>query len=561
MSDLGIVEVVDEHSPAHPLSRVSDGDCVAAMVLNILSGRMALFRMEEWLKRSDAQLLLGEHCEPSTFNDTRLAAALDHLDDVGTDTLMADVVGRYLERPDRQTVYSLHTDTTSFSLHGAYDAVTDPNVTFGYSKDKRPDLKQLIFGLTLHGAVGIPLVGSVTSGNTSDQAANRDHLAKLAKLLPDSDDITVVADCKLVDADTIGRVLGSGFHLVSLVPDTFALRRKLIEEAWAQQASIESWPELVRQRGRTAASPDKVYRGWSTTRPFSVLLRAGGDPASEPVESVEELRFLVVHSNRLASKFDDALPRRLKKERAQLERSQRRMARKGFACDGDARRAAEEVSKKVHYHEVTMTVSSEVRTLKRARQGRPRDNEPAPTEVRWVVSFDLVVDEAAVVRARQRASCFVLISDKLEGHYEFTDAQMLAEYRHQHLVENHCGFRWLKSEGEVSPMFLKTPRRIRAMGLVLVFALMVRNYIQFTLRKQLRERGETLPHPFTKKEVDNLTTEMAMAWFDDVVVVHAGIDDTGLVRQEPKLRPPALRILELLGVPREAFARPPPLLR
>ena len=38
-----------------------------------------------------------------------------------------------------------------------------------------------------------------------------------------------------------------------------------------------------------------------------------------------------------------------------------------------------------------------------------------------------------------------------------------------------------------------------AMGLVLILALMVRNYIQGTLRSELAARGETLPHPFTKK--------------------------------------------------------------
>ena len=108
-------------------------------------------------------------------------------------------------------------------------------------------------------------------------------------------------------------------------------------------------------------------------------------------------------------------------------------------------------------------------------------------------------------------------------------------------------------------MFLKTPRRIRAMGLVLVLALMVRNYIQFTLRGELKRRDETLLHPFTKKAVDDLTTEMAMDWFAGVVIVHAGVGDGPMVRQLPRLRQTARRILELLGLSIEVFARPPPL--
>jgi hypothetical protein len=52
---------------------------------------------------------------------------------------------------------------------------------------------------------------------------------------------------------------------------------------------------------------------------------------------------------------------------------------------------------------------------------------------------------------------------------------------------------------------------------------------------------------------------MAMAWFDDVVVVHVSLGDEALARQAPKLREPARRILGLLGVPVHVFARPPPI--
>jgi hypothetical protein len=37
-------------------------------------------------------------------------------------------------------------------------------------------------------------------------------------------------------------------------------------------------------------------------------------------------------------------------------------------------------------------------------------------------------------------------------------------------------------------VFLETPTRIRALGCVFMIALMVRNYIQFTLRRQMKER-------------------------------------------------------------------------
>ena len=68
---LGIPEVVNEHLPRHSLVPVSDADCVAAMVLNILSGRVALWRMDEWLGQLDAELVLGEGVDASAFHDSR----------------------------------------------------------------------------------------------------------------------------------------------------------------------------------------------------------------------------------------------------------------------------------------------------------------------------------------------------------------------------------------------------------------------------------------------------------------------------------------------------------
>ena len=346
---LGIREVLDELLPKHPLSRVSDADCVSAMMLNVLSGRMALFRMENWLLRTDVELLLGQGRQADAFNDTRLAEALDHVDRVGSDRIMGAVVERYLAQDDRPTTYSVHMDTTSFSFYGAYVNGGDPLVTYGHSKARRPDLMQLIFGLSLHGGVGVPLVITIAAGNTSDHVSNRDHLTRLAKLLPDSDDVTIVADCKFVDADTVGRVLGAGFHLISLVPDTFNLRGALIEQAWASMPEASEWPELSRQPGRTKASPERVYQGWSVERPFPVKLRAGGNPDNDTVKSIEDMRFVVVRSSSRAAHFEASLEKKLRKERERLERLARNMNKRGFDCPDDAQRAADDVVRRSSY--------------------------------------------------------------------------------------------------------------------------------------------------------------------------------------------------------------------
>ncbi len=403
------------------------------------------------------------------------------------------------------------------------------------------------------------MVHSVTAGNTSDQASTRDHVSRISKMLEGhADEPTIVGDCKMVDGKTIGRILDAGFRFVSLVPDTYKARRQFIEGAWEACPDPEDWPVLARVPGRTKADPDKLYRGWSSVEPFAVLTWPSGEPEAEPEASTTRVRFLVTYSTTLARRFEKSLPKKLKKQRASLAAFVKKSNKKGFSCADDARRAADAATAKAPLLDVTVAINEERRKLKRARPGRPSAGDKPPTETVWTVSLDSVDDQDAIELARQRNSCFMLITDHLPDEEGWDDASVLQAYRKQFLIEGHTGFRWLKSEAAVAPMFLKTPTRIRAMGLVLILALMVRNYIQFTLRANMRKRDLTLPHPFTKKQETKLTTEMAFVWFAEIQAIHVSDALGQTVRVRPRLREPARLIMELVGISELWFYDPPP---
>jgi transposase len=371
-------------------------------------------------------------------------------------------------------------------------------------------------------------------------------------VLPDEHEVTVVGDCKLVDARTVGRVLRAGMHFVSLLPDTFKLRHELILEAWATHPDEATWPVLATKPGRKKGDPHTEYRGWSFERPFRTLLE---DAAGDGPESIENLRFLVVWSDALAQRFDAALEQKLLRDEQKLQDAARRSNGRGFRCEQDARSAAERVIAKTEFHRVTVAVTSEEVAVKRAGPGRPRKDEPRQTTTVWRFALSLERDDDVIAATRRRRSCFVLVSDW--GTDAWDDVRVLTEYRHQHLVEGHTGFRWLKGPAAVAPVFLKTPRRIRAMGLVLMLALMVRNYIQATLRTELAAHNETLPHPFTKREQAVLTPEMAFEHFGSALtqVVRVGEHTR---RMPVQLAPPALQVLRLLALDTSIFTPPAP---
>jgi transposase len=551
---LGFKEVIDRYLPRHPLAKVSDAECVVAMILNVLSGRQSIWRIDQWLEKIDLELLMGAGVEGAFFNDTRLGGALDRLDEIGTDRILGDIVTAFLASRDAEQALTVHMDTTSVSLYGDYEDAPSPSPTFGFSKDKRPDLRQLIFGLALHGSMGIPMAMSVNSGNTPDQTSNRDLLAKLTTLLPDPREVTVVADCKLVDADTVGQVLGAGFHLVSLVPKSFGLRGELVRKAWEDMPASDDWPILAERPPERKDEAVRLYRGRSYERAMRVHL--GRDENGAPTVSEETMRFVVVWSDQLAERFDAALEDKLAREAETLAKTHSRLLAAGFACEADARKAAERAIKPLEHHLAEVTVRSEVRTLKRPQRGRPRKDDVAPTEVVWFADIALQRDDEAINAARREASCFVLITDWLSDTW--TDQRVLNEYRHQHIIEGHTGFRWLKGPAAVAPVHLNNPKRIRAFGLVLILALMVRNYLQATMRSAARARGVGVMHPFRKKADLKLTTEMAMEWFGAVWVAFVSLDGETWRRTTPTLRAEAKDVLTLLGLREDLFARPPP---
>jgi len=363
---LGIHSAVDAALPRDGRNKVSDAECVDLMLLNILSGRVGLYHMGPWLAVTDWASVLGAGCDPDHFSDSRLAGTLDRIFDYGPDNLLTEVVVGYLRGDSAPSEYSVHQDTTTLTLHGEYERFYkpgEPRPAQGHNKDHRPDLKQLVYGLSVHSKMGIPLCVSTLDGNSSDQEANRLHLDRLAGLLPPEDEVTLVADCKLVDAETVGLLMDAAFHFVSLLPRTFNLRAQVVEQV---SETVDELPELAREKGRSAADPKRVYRGSSMLAPFPVLNPESGEKRDK------DMRFLAVESSQLARKFEEGLEKLLAKDRRRIETAMAKLSKLEFACEEDAQKAFWHFTKDPGLHTVDAECMREVITERRARPGRPK---------------------------------------------------------------------------------------------------------------------------------------------------------------------------------------------
>ncbi len=126
---------------------LSPGITVLAMVLDTLSGRTPLYRLEEFFQEKDTELILGHNVKPELFCDYNVGRVLDKIFKTGTQKVFSQIaqnaIGVFDIDPRR-----LHFDTTSMSVFGDYDfSDSSLNITYGHSKDKRPDLKQFLVSM------------------------------------------------------------------------------------------------------------------------------------------------------------------------------------------------------------------------------------------------------------------------------------------------------------------------------------------------------------------------------------------------------------------------------
>ena len=200
---------------------VDAGTIVLGLVLDTLSGRSPLYRLEEFFAHPDTELLLGKAIPPQAFTDDTVGRVLDRLYDFGTLRLFTACAVRASMRFGLERRY-VHFDTTSRSVWGEDPFAETQDlpfqVTSGYSKDKRPDLKQFVLS-TLCVDRAVPMWGKPEDGHASDKTLNTALLSEIAQLLASHGvapgAYIYIADAALVTEDNLA-ALGDTLFITRL---------------------------------------------------------------------------------------------------------------------------------------------------------------------------------------------------------------------------------------------------------------------------------------------------------------------------------------------------------
>lgn len=537
---LEVATLIDGLIPPHPAHGLSCGRGVEALVLAILDGHHALYKVGKRLAERGMMTLLQPGLTRAALNDYRLGHILDALFAANLNKVFSAVALKALEVYAIPTPW-LHQDTTTILLYGAYadepKSPEAPHPAYGHSKDGRDDLKQVLLSLGVSGDGGLPLRVGLRDGNRSDSVET--PLAIEECLALGLDGVRgLVADSKAYSRRTLGLCLEQGIGLVTLVPRTCAVRQEL--EAWGQQQS--ALPLLVEKPGRTKAEAPRRWHGQSVMRRVEVEYR---DARVAPAV----LRFVVVHSSQLAQQQAQAYAAAQAKESEAVAAHVRQVHARWFACQPDAEAAIAEYEgrgqgrrgrrpRPWRYHTVRYGIVAESRRTRRARRGRPAKTDPAPTE-----SGYRVVVEVEGLRNPEEDNGWTVLATTVCPE-EGTDTEILQAYQDQ-TTTVEPGFRWIKNPAAITPVWLEKPERIAALAMLTVLGLLVYSIIQRQVRLYLCSQDQQVPG--NKGATATPTAAVVLALFAQVALVQFWLGDHE-VAQVYGVQPHHLLICDALGL-------------
>jgi transposase len=429
---LKIREIVDRIVPMERDSGgLTHGEVIEQLVLNRLNDPCPLVHIEDWAEHTGILELC--HIRPEQLNDDRLGGALDavepYIDDI-EEAIVLHALSRFAKIDTSQVLW----DTTSFYFEGDHDE--SELITYGYSRDQKPDKKQAVVELNVTARDGIPVCHRALAGNASDQKEALANLDTLRKRLKNKD-LLIIGDRALFTRANLAGLINKKIDFVGPL-------------ASKEREFILGFPdEQFQPLAYTTAKGRGGYSGIDTSYRFE---QDGG---------FYKCRAVVVKSDELSEQEGKTLDKNLAKVAADLEKIRSHLNKfkyknYDYANDQIKKMLAKHGSYGRLFHVILDARDEDAMTLT------------------WEYEKELLDQERLLLGK------YVLATSLDEKTHDADE--VLELYKSRHLVEHR--FRTTKSTLKVRPVFLQKDERIRALVLVMIISLIVYALIEYVVKQE-----------------------------------------------------------------------------
>jgi len=485
IDSIGIVEIINELIGVEKDEKVNAGQVVKAMIINGLGFvSKPLYMFPKYFETIACEHLIGAGVKPEYLNDDKLGRVMDKLFIKGLDTIFF-IIALKAAQKFGVSLSTSHLDSSSMHVHGQYNtslpfvifesqkvgnnqeleelAVKSPKeitITYGYSRDHRPDLKQFIIEMICSGDGDIPIFLKLASGNQADSSCFGKIAVEYQKQLEVNS--LIVADCALYTESNLKMM--SELQWLCRVPLSIKAAKTLISTL-AESEFIDSTIP-----GYKLASKIQNYAGI-------------------------EQRWLVVQSQERKESDLHKLTQKITKAESKAVQDLKKLSQERFACVADAIKALSKLSKQFKYHQIHESTVTQVKSNKKDTSG----------EISYQISATVSQDESKINTELLSAGRFIIATNVLDSQ-ELSNDSMLSEYKAQQSCER--GFGFLKDPlFFADSIFLKSPERIESLGMIMGLCLLVYTLAQRHIRNALLESKSTI-----KNQLGKATNRPTLRW-------------------------------------------------
>lgn len=515
---------------------------LGVLLRSLLVEREPIYRQAETVA-TFAPRAFGLTTEQTTHvGDDAIGRALDHLFDADRASLLTTLVVAAGERFELR-LDELHNDSTTVRFCGQYPAAQGrsirgkraPFITYGYSKDHRPDLKQLLFVLTTSADGAVPLQFRCEAGNHNDARTHEQTWDALVAVTGEPG-FLYVADSKLCNHEAMRHIDGRQGRFVCVLPRSRREDRDFRE--WLQ-ANEPGW-ELVwdRRNPRRRHGPRDRWWVWRDRLPSRegwpvVWVRSSLLALHQERSRRDRLAEATAELTRLAAQLAGARPRR--RSQAEVRDRVDRILRKRHVT-----RYVRVAIERAEHHE-----------FRQAGPGRPGAHTRYVRKARGYWKLTWAMDEARIAYDAKSDGMYPLLTNDRT----LSNAQVLEAHKRQPTIEKR--FEQVKTVFEIAPVLLKNEGRVEALFFVYFLALMVQALIEREVRRVMQRVGiEDLPLYPEERATAHPTAEQIFRLFSHAerhVLAH---DGRAIRIFHPDLTPLQQQVLAMLGVPSSAYTAP-----
>lgn len=484
----GIREIVDRCAPMERKRGISNGEAVEVLIMNRLTSFTPLWRVEDWAREYALNEVLG--VSPSEVNDYRLARALEaispKIEEIEAEVSLRMMKGYHI-RPEL-----VHLDFTSLYFEGAYDS--SDTVKLGYSRDQKPDKKQVNIGIDVDALEGMPLFHTQHDGNTADPNMAVENLRRVReKLKPDH--LIVVGDRSAIDGEIALMLQGYGLDFIG------AMRMSQGVKELVSSISDDRFRPLEVQGVR------ETRKGYSAAETSIEFFHDGRRMQARGIVVLSERK-----REQDAKRRDEAIESVLSKLK---EIGAKLNTRKWMKPEFVRKKVEAVLKRKQNYtHLFTAEVKGDYGHL----------------------SLTYSIEEDVIRREARLDGKYVLATTLSD----WTAERVVEGYRSRYLVE--ARIRNMKNELVVRPVFLHNDDRIRALVFISILALMV-----YTLMEILARRSR-IGSVWGNRGAP-ITARQLLLLFGRIELIEITMKDRSRLRVIEKLDPRQVRIMKRLELP------------